>query len=103
MYNHKLGKYVNYYNTCLLDPTATQHIHSLSFLYKKNFHSCLIFYPILYKRIIFFNFGCFIKKRKRMKNRYNLNQTIILEGTISSNKCRLSIPVLSFLNKFKVF
>ena len=105
MYNQKLGKYNQYYSKHLMTSTGINHIKNLNFLYKKNKLkiTCLIHYPILYKKITFFNFGCVIIKKKRMKNKYNLNQSIIVEGSISANKCIFTIPVLSFTTKFKFF
>ena len=64
---------------------------------KKN-GACLLVYPIIYKKIFFLELSTIIKKKKKFKNIYNLNQTLILEGTVSSHKCLYSIPLFSFLN-----
>lgn len=106
-YNKKIGFYKNYYNSVffsyILPYSNTKNkMFNHDNLYKSDYiYSCLIIYPILYKKLSFFQFSTKIIKRKRMKNRLNLNQTIILEGTISKKKCSLSVPIFSFLSKIK--
>ena len=108
-YNKKIGYYRNYYNSLFFSyilPYSNIKGYYKAFnhdnLYKRNYiYSCLIIYPILYKKLSFFQFNVKILKKRRMKNIFNLNQTIILEGTISRKKCSLSVPLFSFLNKIK--
>lgn len=101
-YNKKIGFYKNYYNMTFISYLKTYEFFSNN-LYNKNMNYCIITYPILYKKISFFRFSCNIVKKKRMKGKFNLNQTVILEGFISRNKCFLSIPVFSFINNIKPY
>jgi hypothetical protein len=104
-YNKKIGFYKKYYDSVFFEyilrySNTTGQLLSKNTFYKSNsISSCLVIYPVFYKRLSFFNFSAYILKKKRMKNRYNLNQTIILEGTISKTKCVYSIPLLSIDNK----
>ena len=108
-YNKKIGFYKNYYNSIfssyILPYSNKKTTHKLfhdDLLYNIHYlYSCLIIYPIIYKRLCFFTFPIRILKRKRMRNRLNLNQTVLIEGTISRKKCFLSVPIFSFLNKIK--
>lgn len=102
LYNKKIGFYTDYYNMNLISFLKTYNFFSNN-LYNKNMNYCIITYPILYKKISFFRFSCNIVKQKRMKRKLNLNQTIILEGYISRNKCFLSVPVFSLINNIKPY
>ncbi len=102
IYNKKIGYYNNYYNMTLISLLKTYNFFSNN-LYNKNMNYCIITYPILYKKISFFRFSCNIIKKKRINLKYNLNQTIILEGFISRNKCFLSVPVFSLINSIKPY
>lgn len=97
--NKKLGFYKNYYTFLFYSYILPYH-NQLSDFYNLNkaTNTCLLVYPILYKKIFFLELSSKIIKRKKMKQVYNLNQTLILEGTVSSHKCHFSVPVFSFLN-----
>jgi len=98
-YNNKIGNIRNYYNNTFISLLKNNNL-----LYEKNKFlnksSCLVIYPILYKKMTFFNLRCTIIKKT--KSFFNLNQTIILEGFLSRNKCFITIPILSFLNKVTI-
>jgi hypothetical protein len=98
-YNQKLGFYCNYYNELFFSYIIPYQEKLISF-YNLNqnlvTNSCLLVYPILYKKVLFFEASSTILKRKKMKNKYNLNQTLILEGTVSSKKCIFTVPLFSF-------
>lgn len=101
-YNKKLGLITNHYNS-VFSLYILPYQSNLLFFYnsknrKKVTYSCLLVYPIFYKKIFFFELSCSAIKKKKMKNINNLNQTIILEGSISSNKCIYTIPIFSLSN-----
>jgi len=102
LYNKKVGNITQYYNN-----TIVSHLESYSMFFTKLYLNktsyCLITYPIFYKKISFFRFSCLILKKNKMKNRLNLNQTIVLEGIISRKKVLISVPVFSFLNTFSAY
>lgn len=100
-YNKKLGFYKNFYNSLFFSyilPYQNQYVDFYNLNTNRTTHSCLLVYPILYKKIFFLELSAKILKRKKMKSKYNLNQTLILEGTISSQKCLFSVPLFSFFN-----
>ena len=99
-YNKKIGVYTAYYNT-LLYSYILPYSNTLNFLYyKKNKEniSCILVYPILHKKIFFFQVSTHIVKKKKMKKSSNLNQSLILESSISSYKCIYTIPIFSLSN-----
>ena len=65
---------------------------------KKAILSCVFIYPILYKKIFFLELSSTIIGKHNTKKASNLNQTVILEGSISSHKCIFTVPLFSFLN-----
>jgi len=104
-YNKSFGFYKKYYNTTffsfiLPNINKSQEFSSknVSLLYKSNYFSCCsVIYPLFYKELSYIHLEeCWVLKRYNMKNKINLNQTIILEGSVSENKFNLSLPILSF-------
>ena len=98
-YNKKLGFYTQYYNL-LFFSYVLPYQNQLKDFYKRTTskETCLLVYPILYKKIFFLELSAHIQKKKKMNNKYNLNQTLILEGTVSSHKCKYAVPLFSFFN-----
>jgi len=102
-YNSKIGLLVSYYNNIFALNRPLHDKDFMSILYtnygRQNMSSaCLLVYPIINKKIIFIEMSCKILKKKGMKNIAQLNQTIILEASISSQKCIYTIPVFSVFN-----
>lgn len=99
-FNKKLGFYNTYYNE-LFFSYILPYSNDIMYLYnnkKKVTSSFLLVYPILYKKIFFLELSSHILKKKKMKQVFNLNQTLILEGSLSSHKCIFTVPIFSFLN-----
>jgi len=99
-FNKKIGFYSNYYHLLLASYISpySNNISSLCYLKKKAIFSCVFIYPIIYKKIFFLELSSNIIGKHKMKKASNLNQTIILEGSISSHKCVFTVPLFSFLN-----
>ena len=102
-YNKTSGLLIKYYNNLFYLNTYRHEKNLMSILYtnfgrKKMSSSCLLVYPIINKKIFFIEKSCKIVKKKGMKNLANLNQTIILEASISSQKCIYTIPIFSIFN-----
>jgi hypothetical protein len=100
--NKKLGLYSKYYND-LFFMNAYKHDKNItSILYTnlgiKKHSPCLLIYPIINKKIMFIEMSCKIVKKKGMKKLSNFNQTIILEASISSQKCIYTVPIFSVMN-----
>lgn len=103
-YNKKLNIYRKHYtytffSSILPSIKISKEFSELNIksLYKSNFFSsCSVIYPIFYKKLSFVLLRSIVSRRYRMKRKLNLNQTIILEGSVSKNKFYLSIPILSF-------
>ena len=80
-YDNLFMKHFN--NKCLKNDT----------LYQKKNYSFIVSYPILYKKMIVFKMLGRVLKKKKMKNRFNLNQSILIDSRISRNKLFLQIPI----------
>jgi len=99
-FNKKIGFYSNYY-TILFSSYISPYSNNIDSLYKnkkKAIFSCVFIYPILYKKIFFLELSSNIIGKHNAKKASNLNQTVILEGSISSHKCVFTVPLFSFLN-----
>ena len=99
-FNKKIGFYSSYYNL-LFSSYISPYSNNIDSLYnyrKKVVFSCVFIYPILYKKIFFLEMSSHIIGKHKTKKASNLNQTVILEGSISSHKCVFTVPLFSFLN-----
>lgn len=93
--NIKIGHYKNYYNSIFYLKQVPFQKAFRDIYNVHRYNSFLVVYPIFYKKILFLEISTQIIKRRNMKQKYNLNQSLILEGTVSSKKCLLSVPVFS--------
>lgn len=101
-YNKKIGNYIHYYNTTL-NNYIKNYNYFHNYLHSDSLSYCLLSYPILYKKIYFFKFSCTILKKRKRKNVFFFNQTILLEGYLSKRKLFVTLPIFSFLNKMSIF
>lgn len=107
-YNVNIGYLKNFYNVSLstylhgnfIASSSTFSMHYLKATSKRKKHgeALYVVYPILYKKNIFYvNCASQLIRGKRLKT-MNFNQSIIMEGSISSKKCSFTFPIQSIMH-----